>query len=182
MAPRSLLELIWLCLHPHKNRWAGQRILGPCQASASGAPQVSPARAPRPVSRTPRRCHPLLGAAPHRLQSCPRGGGPCLDCLLLAPLPSRADAILASATCYSCLASQRLLLRRLPHGYSHAGLLSCHDLETPALGPMVDRNTLRNSSGQLLDHRRDLSICLKIQRESSCAFRLHNLEFSGHPH
>ncbi len=80
-----------------------------------------------------------------------------LACSELAPFPPGVYAAFASAPFHPCAARQRLLLRRIPFGHSHAEPVRWSRLETPALGTLGDRNALCHCFRKLLDRRRDLS-------------------------
>ena len=77
-----------------------------------------------------------------------------LDRSELAPLPPR---VYATRSGRPRVASERLLLRRVPRRRSPAAVAPRYPLETSTRRAMVDRNALRPPPGQLLDRRRDLS-------------------------
>jgi hypothetical protein len=116
-----------------------------------------------PISREPRRRHPILGTTSLGLQRCPRRCHLGLAGRDLASFPAGTDAPFPSNLCCPRTPRESLLLRRLPRGPAHATLLSQFFLEKAALGTLVGGNALCDGLGELLDRRRDLPFCPLIQ-------------------
>ena len=97
-------------------------------------------------------------APPALLQSSPRRRRNCLDHRQLAAFPPGVQSSLPAASRHPRLNRQRLLLRRLSRGYLPALLAASGNLDPPSLDTLASRHPFRDSSCELLDRRRNLSV------------------------